>query len=188
MQGLFDVLDTRSFSSMWYWLLLTLIWTWLGRGALGIPTDLVNAVRRREPDADTRPAPAALLLLDWLSLVTPRWLVPDRDGVLLLAVGAFVATLLAGLGFGYGWQAAQALFLLGAPLMVLLILRVRLAARLRGVLAEAETGQQPPDAAASKAAAMIARHMRVTMALSIVAVSGAAVWGTLWLARHPNWL
>lgn len=196
MQGLFDVLDTRSFSSMWYWLLLTLIWTWLGRGALGIPSELVSAVRQRgaAPGAEAGavagpdPAPESLLLLDWLSLVTPRWHVPDRDGVVLLGAGCFVATLLAGLGFFYGWQAAQALFLLGAPLMVLVVMRVRLAARLREALAGAEAGAQSPDAAAFAAAGMIARHMRATLVLSVVAVAGAALWGTLWLARHPNWI
>ena len=33
MHGLLDVLDSRSFSSLWYWLLLTVTWTWVGRGA-----------------------------------------------------------------------------------------------------------------------------------------------------------
>ena len=79
MHGLLDVLDSRSFSSLWYWLLLTVTWTWVGRGALGIPSDLVRAVHRRAVAGGGQgPAPDSLLLLDWVSLVTPRWQVSDR--------------------------------------------------------------------------------------------------------------
>lgn len=201
MQGLLDVLDTRSFSSMWYWLILASLWTWLGRGALGIPAEVVAAVRRRArtaanaragadeesaaaPPAAHGPAPASLLLLDWLSLTTPRWQVPPRDGAILLGVACFVLTLLAGLGFLYGMETAQALALLMGPLLVLAVLRVRLAARLAGDLAAAEAGRLSPDAAAETAATRIARHMRHAMALSVIAVAGTALWGTLWLAVH----
>ena len=192
-QGLLDVLDTRSFSSMWYWLLLTLLWTWVGRGALGIPSELVATVRRRArgdgtPAASGGPAPESLLLLDWLSLVLPRWRIAPRDGMILLAAATFLLTLLAGLGFGYGRQTGQALFLLLAPLALLLGLRLRLAARLAEVLTTAETGRATPDAAASQAARLIGAHMRATMGLSILAVGSAALWGTYWLARHPNGL
>lgn len=201
MQGLLDVLDTRSFSSMWYWLILATLWTWVGRGALGIPSEVVAAVRRQtqtrddaradadEESAALRPqahaaAPASLLMLDWLSLVVPRWRVPPRDGLILLAAASFALTLLAGLGFLYRLEVAQALVLLLAPLVVLAMMRVSLAARLGGDLAAAESGALDPDDAAAAAARRITRHMRHTMALSIIAVAGAALWGTLWLALH----
>lgn len=186
MHGLLDVLDSRSFSSLWYWLLLTVTWTWVGRGALGIPSDLVRAVHRRAVEgAGQGPAPDSLLLLDWVSLVTPRWQVSDRDGTVLTAVAAFVVSALAWLGFAYGRELAQALVLLVTPLLVLVVLRIRLATRLRATLAEAEAGRITPDLAAADMARQITRHMRLTMALSMLAVGGAALWGTAWLATHP---
>lgn len=186
MHGLLDVLDSRSFSSLWYWLLLTVTWTWLGRGALGIPSDLVRAVHRRAVEGAGRaPAPDPLLLLDWVSLVTPRWQVSDRDGTVLTAVAAFVVSALAWLGFAYGRELAQAMVLLVAPLLVLVVLRIRLATRLRATLAEAEAGRITPDLAAADMARQITRHMRLTMALSMLAVGGGALWGTAWLATHP---
>lgn len=189
MHGLLDVLDSRSFSSLWYWLLLTVTWTWVGRGALGIPSELVRAVHRRAAEgADETPAaasPDSLLLLDWVSLVTPRWQVSDRDGAVLTAVAAFVVSALAWLGFAYGRELAQAMVLLVAPLLVLVVLRIRLATRLRATLAEAEAGRITPDLAAADMARRITRHMRLTMALSMLAVGGAALWGTAWLATHP---
>ncbi len=187
-----DMLGGRSFASLWYWLALSVLWTWVGRGALGIPADLVrriHAARGASPDA-AAPGRAddALLLLDWLSLVTPRWQVPPRDGVVLIAVAAFALSALAVLGFAYGRETAQALVLLLAPLGLVGALRVRLAARLREVLASAEAGDAAPGAAAAQAAARIVAHLRATRVLSVAAVAAAAMWGTLWLVRHPNGL
>lgn len=184
--GLIDVLDTRSFASMWYWLLLTISWTWVSRGALGIPPELFRSQRRRDP-AEGEDA-AALRLLDWVSLVAPRWQLMQDDGAVLLAVASFVLSMLAGLGFLYDLELAQALLLLVGPLMLLGWMRLRLAARLRATLAEAETGRLSVSAAAGQVADQITRHMRATLALSCFAVATAAVWGTIWLARHPNGL
>lgn len=186
--GLIDVLDTRSFASMWYWLLLTISWTWVSRGALGIPPELVRSQRRRKAEAIGSEDAEALRLLDWVSLVAPRWQLMQDDGAVLLAVASFVLSMLAGLGFLYDLELAQALLLLVAPLMLLGWMRLRLAARLRATLAEAETGGLSVPAAAGQVADQISRHMRATLALSAVAVATAAIWGTIWLARHPNGL
>lgn len=189
IDGLLGGLDGRPFASLWYWLLLTGVWTWLGRGALGVPSDLVAAVRRLDrkgggTDAD----PLSLTLLDWLSLVTPRWRVDPREGAALLGFAAFVLTVMALLGFVYGLATAQGLTLLVAPLVVLAALRVRLAAALAATLAEAQAGRLSPRLAAARAARRITVHLRVTLALSALAVGGAAVWGVAWMIRHPNGL
>ncbi|MBB1497782.1 hypothetical protein [Paracoccus sp. MC1862] len=181
--GLIEALDTRSFSSLWYWLMLTVTWTWVSRGALGIPPELVRSLQKRGGASDEA---AALRLLDWVSLVTPRWQLMQDDGAVLLGVTSFVLSMLAGLGFVYGL--AQALLLLIGPLMLLGWMRLRLAARLRATLAEAEGGRLPVEEAASQIAARIAGHLRATLAMSALAVAVAAVWGTIWLAAHPNGL
>lgn len=193
IEGLVSVLDTRSFGSVWYWLVLAGLWSWLGRGALGVPTDLVRRVHRRTRETETAEDGSAIraeamLLLDWLSLVIPRWRVDPRDGVILTAVAAFLLSALAGLGFLYDRQFAQALTLLVAPMALLALMRVRLAARLGRVLAEAEAGRTGAVPAAAEASAVMVRHLRGTMALSMAAVALAAIWGTRWLALHPNGL
>lgn len=183
--ALIAVLDTRSFASMWYWLLLAIAWSRATRGALGIPPELVRA-NRRKPAGDE--PPEALRLLDWVSLVAPRWRVAPGEGAVLVGAGAFVLTLLAGLGFGYGLETAQALFLLIAPLLWLTVLRVRLAGRLLPALADAQSGRLPVAEAAFRIAALVAAHMRVTLALSMAAVTAAAMWGVRWHLLHPNGL
>lgn len=186
-KGLIAVLDTRSFASMWYWLLLAIAWSRAGRGALGIPPELIRANRRNPAPVDAEPQ-EALRLLDWVSLVAPRWRVAAGEGAVLVGAGAFALTLLAGLGFGYGLETAQALFLLVGPLLWLAVLRVRLAGRLLVPLAQAQSGRLPVPEAASRIAAMVATHMRVTLALSATAVTAAAMWGTRWHLLHPNGL
>lgn len=184
--GLIEALDTQSFSSVWYWLMLTVTWTWVSRGALGIPPELVRSLNRRE--AGEANESAALRLLDWVSLVAPRWQLMRDDGVVLLGVASFMLSVLAGLGFLYGLELAQALLLMMAPLMLLGWLRLRLAAGLRATLAEAEGGRLPVDQAAAQIAARITAHMRATLVLSGLAVATAAIWGTIWMAAHPNGL
>lgn len=184
-RGLIAVLDTRSFASMWYWLVLAVSWTWVSRGALGIPPDLIRSNRRS--DSGTQ-APEALRLLDWVSLVAPRWVLSPADGAVLVGAAAFLLTLLAGLGFGYGLEMAQALVLLIGPLMWLGLLRVRLARRLLSVLVEAEAGRITVGAAAGRIAGMVSAHLRLTMGLSAASVALAAMWGTRWLLLHPNGL
>lgn len=178
IDGLLAVLDTRAFVSVWYWLLLAGLWSWLGRGALGVPSELVRAVRAGQGDRVQR-----MLLLDWLSLVVPRWRIAPRDGAILTAIAGFAFASLAVLAVS-GTQFAQALLLLAGPLAVLGALRLRLAAGLARILDAARDGQ-PVDDAARAAAAAISRHMRVTMVLSTASVTLAAVWATRWLALHP---
>lgn len=180
IEGLMAVLDTRSYASVWYWLLLAGLWSWLGRGALGVPGDLVRAAQRGDADEA-----AQRTLLDWISLAAPRWRVTPRDGTILIAAAAFVTSALAVLGFGFDVQVAQAMTLLLAPLMLLAVLRVRLAARLEAII---RAGGESPAAAAGQAARAIGAHLRVTLILSAIAVGVAAVCGTRWLAMHPNGL
>ena len=193
-EGFMKLLDLRSFSSVWYWLALLSAWTVVGRGILGVPGEVLHRARAAmRHDGDTGAgdpvppvAPAeGLLLLDWLSLTLPRWHVPPLDGAILAGTGAFVITSLGVLGFGYGLELAQAVFLLAAPLAVLLLMRVRLAHRLRPVLADAHAGRVPPATAARTAAAAMIRHRLQGMVLSMLAVAAAATWGTWWVVVHP---
>lgn len=183
IDGILQLLDTRSFSSLWYWLMLAAAWSFSLRGALGVPADVAARAQRIEPDAPD--APEALALLDWLSLTLPRWRLVRSEAALLTGVAAFGLSALAGLGFGQGLELAQASFLLLAPLALLTAMRMRLAARLSADLAAAEKGRARANAAALAAARRLARHRWAALALAIVAVSMTAIWGTIWTLTHP---
>lgn len=181
-EALLALLDSRSFGSIWFWVILTLAWTMAGRRSLGVPSDVIAAAGRATPGPEDDPA--ALMLLDWLSLTLPRWHLGPREGVVLLGVGAFLLSTLAVLGFGYGLEMAQALVLLILPFALLFALDLRLARRLIVILGRAEVGQ-PVNEAGAEAARLLRHHRRVGLALSVLSVTVTAFYGAVWMIAHP---
>ncbi|MCV2449077.1 hypothetical protein [Paracoccus sp. DMF] len=181
-EAILALLDSRSFGSIWFWVILTLAWTMAGRRSLGVPSDVIAAAGRTAPGPEDDPA--ALMLLDWLSLTLPRWQLGPREGAVLLGVGAFLVSTLAVLGFGYGLEMAQALVLLILPFAGLFALDLRLARRLGAVLARAEVGQ-PVNEAGAEAARLLRHHRRVGLAISVLSVAVTAFYGAVWMIAHP---
>lgn len=170
--GFLDLMASRSFSSIWFWLVLVGSWSLAGRAVLGVPVDVITRARRA-PEGD-----AGLILLDWLSLNLPRWQVEARDGAVIFGVAMFALASLWVLGFGYGLEMAQALVLLILPFLALTAMRLRLARRLAPLIDEARLDRITPAAAVAQVLPLIAAHRRGAMALSVLAVAVAAVWGT----------
>ncbi len=185
------LLDSRSFSTIWYWLILAICWSAASRHVLGVPPDVIHRAlasgRARADAAEGEPTQesAALALLDWLSLMVPRWLAPPREGAILLGIGCFILAMLFFLGFRYGLEMAQALFLLGAPLALVAVLQFRLARRLARLLEEAQSGRLTPVDAAQKAARQMRRLRFLVTGMSVLVVALSAFWGALWLVAHP---
>lgn len=181
-----EILDSRSFASLWYWLGLALIWTLMTRNALGVPSDVVMRSRREAKTADqSEDNPELARLLTWLTVSLPRWHINARDGAVLAAIACFVLTVLGVLGFRHGYEAAQALTLLLAPLALVLLLRIRLARRLDRLMQRMHTGEVSPHRAATEAAHALTRHGWLVFALSLVAIALAASIAALWIGRHP---
>lgn len=185
--GLISFLDSRSFGSIWFWLVLVGMWSATGRNVLGIPAEVLTRARYAQKAGDAE-GPGVVALLDWLSLALPRWRLGPREGAVFLGVAAFLLTSLAMFGFRYGLEMAQALTLLLVPFLILFWMRVRLARRLIPLIAEAEAGQRPISAIAADAVRHMQRHRRLVTVLSVVAVALTALWGTLWALMHPNGL
>ena len=181
-EGILTLLDSRSFGSIWFWVLLMFAWTVAGRRIAGVPVDVVSAAARADRTAPHDPA--ALALLDWLSLTLPRWQVSGAGGAVFLGLAAFILTSLALLGFVYDLEMAQALVLLILPFALVFVMELRLAHRLRAVLAEAERGA-PVGQAAARAARMMRRHRLGFALMSVLAVALSAFHGALWMLRHP---
>lgn len=109
-QTLFELIDMRSFSNLWFWIVLAVVWSTASHWVLGVPYDMVQRARRNGGQAQVD-------LEDMVRINVNRILYIGRvSGLWLAGFVCFFLTMLVLLGFVYGMEFAQALFLLGFPL------------------------------------------------------------------------
>jgi hypothetical protein len=128
-----DVIDLRSFSSIWYWLLVGTVWTRVMHAPMGVPVDLARRAARG----------GAAARADLLSLVrieararrdADRALGPWRA-----AAWSFLLTSLAVLAAYHRIEIALAALLVLAPLAVVRWLSTRMARGLADMPADADS-------------------------------------------------
>lgn len=111
----------RSFSNLWFWIVLAVFWSSTSHWVLGVPFDMVARARRLGGQAEQD-------LEDLVRINSNRFLfIIDESGLIMAAV--VPALLVAGalLGFWYKVELAQALFLLIAPMTIVGLLSLRTA-------------------------------------------------------------
>jgi len=118
------LIDFRTFSNIWYWLAVMVIWAVATHWVIGVPFDMVVRARRQGGQAAQD--------LDILVAINLRRLltISGTPAVILVGIGAFVVTAAAMLGFVYGLELAQGLFCLAFPLVFVAVLTWRSCQRL----------------------------------------------------------
>ena len=156
----FEVIDMRSFSNLWYWIGLAVIWSTTSHWVLGVPYDMVLRARRH-------PGEAEVDLEDMVRINTNRILHIGRvSGIWLMALGCAVLTTLVMLGFWYSVEFAQALFLLAFPLSMIGLLSHRTANKIQAAAAKGEALQR-----------RLSRHRVLTQFIGMMSVFVTAMWG-----------
>ncbi|SLN11245.1 component of SufBCD complex [Ruegeria meonggei] len=123
--SIFEIIDMRSFSNLWYWIGLAVLWSSASHWAMGVPYDLVSRARRVGGQAEQD-------LLDIVRINGNRLLyIVDVSGLAILALSCFFFTGLATLGFFYGVEFAQAVFLLLFPVCFVMLINISAARKLR---------------------------------------------------------
>lgn len=119
-----QVIDLRSFSNLWYWMVLAILWSTLSHWVLGIPNDLIQRARRGDGES--------LDDLRILAEINSRRILKlaDLSGIVMVASSSFVLSALVVLGWVYGIEFAQAILLLVLPLLSVTALSVHTARRL----------------------------------------------------------
>ncbi|NCQ24696.1 MAG: component of SufBCD complex [Rhodobacteraceae bacterium CG17_big_fil_post_rev_8_21_14_2_50_63_15] len=158
---IFELIDMRSFSNLWYWIALAVTWSSASHWVLGVPWDMAMRARRgRSPQA-------AADFEDMVRINTNRLrFVARESGMLLAGLVAFVLTSLALLGFVYRNEFAQALFFLGLPLTLVGALSLHTAHVVR------ERGLAGVD--------LIRRlywHRLITQIIGMVSIFVTVIWG-----------
>jgi hypothetical protein len=107
---LFEVIDMRSFSNLWFWISLAVVWSSVSHWVLGVPFDMIQKARKMGGQAE-------IDLHDMVRINVNRLLyIGQVSGLVLLTFLAFALTSLAILAFAYDVELAQAVFLLAFPL------------------------------------------------------------------------
>ncbi len=156
----FEVIDMRSFSNLWFWIALAVLWSTASHWVLGVPFDMVTRARRNGGQAQTD-------LDDLVRINTNRLLfIVQEAGLWVLAFACFVLAALTLLAFVYWIELAQALFLLGFPMALVAALTLRTAIRLRD---EAATG-----ALVQK---RLTRLRLATQVIGMISIFVTSLWG-----------
>ena len=124
-QTVFELIDMRSFSNLWYWIALAVLWSSASHYVLGVPFDMVlRAKRHGGPALDDVEALTRINSNRYL-------LISNISGLWLLGFASFVITGLGIMGFYYGVEFSQALFLLLAPMSIVGLLTISAARGIR---------------------------------------------------------
>lgn len=159
-QTVFELIDMRSFSNLWFWIALAVVWSSASHWVLGVPFDMVQRARRHGDRAMAN-------LEDIVRINVDRTLYIARvSGLWLLGFGFFVLTSLAILGFYYEVEFAQALFLLSFPMSLVALLSLSTARLL--------VEQNLHGEALCK---RLQRHRLWTQVIGMISVFVTSMWG-----------
>ncbi|SHH15719.1 component of SufBCD complex [Marivita hallyeonensis] len=158
--SVFELIDMRSFSNLWFWIGLAVVWSSASHWVLGVPYDMIGRARRHGGQAEDD-------FVDLLRINSRRLLyIADEAGLWVIGVGMFLLTTCVTLGFFYGVEIAQALFFLGFPMAIISLLSVRTA---RALFETEHTIDQIYK--------RLARHRLVVQAIGMVSIFITAMWG-----------
>lgn len=156
----FEMIDMRSFRNLWFWIALAVMWSLASHYVLGVPWDMVIRARKNRAQA--------MEDLSALSAIHVRRIlnISHESGTVLTGVICFVLTSALILGWGYGHDFAQALFLLLLPMALVWLLSVRAASI---ISADALTGEA--------LIVRLSRHRHLVQLIGMVSIFVTAMWG-----------
>lgn len=156
-----EVIDLRSFSNLWYWIALAVLWSSVSHWVLGVPHDLIQRARREGGQAlgDVE---------DLVRINVNRLLhIVDSGALVMVGIAGFWLSALVVLAFYYDVEFAQALFFLLGPLALVLWVSVRECRRI--------------SAGANHGEALLRRltvHRRVLQVIGMLSIAVTAFYGT----------
>lgn len=123
-QTVLEVIDLRSFSNLWYWIALAVLWSSASHWLLGVPFDLIQRARRQggQAEADVE----AMVAINMRRVLN----IARTAAVPMFATVGFLLSVLAMMAFWFGVEFAQAVFFLFAPMVLVGWLSVHTAFRI----------------------------------------------------------
>jgi hypothetical protein len=114
-----QMVDMRSFSSLWFWMAIAVYWSLSSHWVLGVPQDMIHRARRIGGEAVSD-------LETLVRINSQRILYYAREATLpLIAVATFILTVLLILAVAYRIELAQALLCFFIPAILQMLLSIR---------------------------------------------------------------
>lgn len=127
----FELIDPRSFSNLWFWIMLAVFWSTASHYVLGVPFDMVSRAAKHGGQAEQDLEDLVRINANRLTYIA------DEAGIWLTVFASFLVTGLVMTGFVYDVEFCQALSLVMVPMLIIFALSIRNARRTRGVTGEA---------------------------------------------------
>jgi hypothetical protein len=154
------LIDMRSFSSLWYWIGLVVLWSLVSHWVIGVPYDMISRARRHGGEATDDLAILA-------RINAGRLLHFSRSaGAWVIGFVCFSMTILGLLASTYDVEFAQAVLLMLAPMVLVGYLSLRTA-----LVVEAETPT------GSALISRLLRHRLVVQLIGMVSIIVTAMVG-----------
>lgn len=155
-----ETIDMRSFSNMWFWIALAVVWSTASHWVLGVPFDMVMRARRQGGQAERD-------LEDMVRINVNRILfITEEAGVWGVALASALLSMLAVSGFGYAIELSQALFLLAFPMSLVGLMSIGTAARIRDEGLSGEVLRRK-----------LASHRFWVQVIGLISILVTALWG-----------
>ena len=158
--SVFELIDMRSFSNLWYWIALAVVWATASHRVLGVPYDMVLRARRAGGQAEADLDDIARVQVNRLLYIA------SVSGIWILGVTSFLLTCLAVLAVWYRIEFAQALLLMVVPMSGVGLLGL---SRARHIDAQCLTGKELQ--------VQLMRQRIVTQVIGTISIFVTALWG-----------
>ncbi|MEL7801867.1 component of SufBCD complex [Sulfitobacter pontiacus] len=159
-QTIFEVIDMRSFSNLWYWIAVAVIWSSASHWVLGVPFDMVLRARRNGEQALVDLEDMARINVNRILYIT------QVSGIWILGFTCFFLTMLFTLAVFYRFEFAQAVLLLAFPLCLVGVLSVSTAQQIRE---DSGTGD--------RLIKRLNRHRLYTQIIGMISIFITSMWG-----------
>lgn len=158
--SIFEVIDMRSFSNLWYWISLAVLWSTASHFVLGVPFDL--AMRAQKEGGQKMQDLEDLVRINIGRLLN----IAEVSGLVLTALSATVLTILAVTAFAFDAELSQAVFLMAFPMSIVFLMNIRIAQYIR-------LGEIGGDALVR----VLKSHRFRTQLIGIISIFVTSLWG-----------
>jgi len=161
-----ETIDLRSFSNLWFWIALAVLWSTASHWVIGVPFDMVRRAAKGHEQS--------LIDMQALATIHARRLlfIANETGLITTAFTFFAVTSLSLMGFLYDIEFAQAILLLFLPMSMVGYVTLLSARKVEGLDAE-DLGN------------LLFKTRRTIQFIGVISIFVTSMWG-MWVNTNAN--